>query len=388
MTYRKPSTRITLLTLSIIVLLSVVSSAATGKINATDVKFRRQASTGSEIIDLLKKGTALIVVKKEADWYKVSVGNVNGYVYGQYITVQKEAPVVKKTEPKPAAPAPAVAKTVEPVAENEGTPAVTPVPAVTKTVESLVSNEVAPDTTTTNAAVAAATDTSGAAVTASGATAPAENKATVTANTLYIREGANADTKKLGEIVRNNTVVLLEKSGSWAKIKTEEGLTGYVLGQYILETDTQDSTVSSGNDSTVSTSDDSTVSRGDDSTIDSLITAALSMKGVKYVHGALSLKGTDCSGFVMMAYAKIGVATPRSAVSYGSAGVKVARKNLVPGDVVCFDTDGGKRVNISHVGIYLGNDQFIHASSTNRKVVIASFSGYQAKYLGAKRFIR
>ncbi len=191
----------------------------------------------------------------------------------------------------------------------------------------------------------------------------------VDANSLNIRETASADSKKLGELVRGNEVVLLGQDGEWAKIRTAAGTTGHVLSKYLV-------------------SADEAISRGSVSKVDALLEAALSLKGVRYVHGGYSTKGTDCSGFVKMAFAKVGITTPRGSSSYASAGVKVSRANLQPGDVVCFDSDGARVTNVSHVGIYMGNDLFIHASSTKGKVVVATFSTYQEKYLGARRFIR
>ena len=69
-------------------------------------------------------------------------------------------------------------------------------------------------------------------------------------------------------------------------------------------------------------------------------------------------------------YQHIGIDTPRSSRDYGPAGVKVARAALVPGDVLLWDTMAAAQTNISHVGIYLGNDKFIHASSTLDSVVV------------------
>ncbi len=357
MSRRKPTVRIALLTLTILVLSTTIASATTGKITATDVKFRREATTSSEIIDLLKKGAALDIVKTQGDWYKVRIGNVNGYVHSDYVKLVKETP----------------AAAASPVASVAAKPAVASAPAVAPVVQSAVVSVESPAAAAPSVApVSAAAVETPAPATAAAVTTPekpVENILHVSANTLNIRETANAESKKLGELARGDTVTLLETTGIWAKIKAGGGTVGYVLNEYLAT--------------------NASVSRGasGDDRVDELVRVALSFKGVRYVYGAASRKGTDCSGFTMQVYRAIGVSAPRSSIEYGSAGTKISRDKLQVGDVVLFDTDGGRRTNISHVGLYLGNDKFIHASSTNHKVVVASLSGYQAKYLGARRFL-
>ena len=347
---RHPAARIALLTLVIVALLTTAASAATGTVNASDVKFRRQADTSSEIIDLLSKGTSLTIVKKTGDWYQVRMGDIRGFVYAKYLTVKAETGVTTAT----ATPAPAV----------ESVPAESAASAASTTPATPASQAAAPSAAAASPDPAAVTATP-----ATPATPAAEKIMQVDANSLNVRETASSEAKTLGELVRGNDDVLLGQSGEWAKIRTAAGTTGFVLAKYLVSSDVD-------------------VSRGSDSKIDALIEAALSLKGVRYVHGGYSTKGTDCSGFVKMAFAKIGISAPRGSSAYASAGVKVSRANLQPGDVVCFDSDGSRVTNVSHVGIYLGNDRFIHASSTKGKVVVATFSTYQEKYLGARRFIR
>lgn len=110
--------------------------------------------------------------------------------------------------------------------------------------------------------------------------------------------------------------------------------------------------------------------------------------GVRYVYGAESPKhGFDCSGLVYHVYTHFGFALPRRASVQYKNGVSVGQPDLQPGDLVFFDTNGGSR-SISHVGIYIGDGQFIHAS-TSRGVMISRLDdNYWSKaYYGAKRII-
>ena len=101
--------------------------------------------------------------------------------------------------------------------------------------------------------------------------------------------------------------------------------------------------------------------------------------GVPYVWGGASPSGFDCSGLVMYVYAQLGVSLPHYTVSQWNATIPIPTSALAPGDLVFFD-------GLGHVGIYIGNGQFIHAPHTGTVVQIASLSGYWAAHLdGARR---
>ncbi len=114
-----------------------------------------------------------------------------------------------------------------------------------------------------------------------------------------------------------------------------------------------------------------------------LTSSALRFLGVPYVFGGTSTSGFDCSGFVQHVFAMLGVGLPRTADAQYDVG-KPAVGGPRPGDLVFFDTYGG----VSHVGIYLGKGQFVHASSSHGVMVShLSDSYWAARYVGAKRLI-
>jgi cell wall-associated NlpC family hydrolase len=115
----------------------------------------------------------------------------------------------------------------------------------------------------------------------------------------------------------------------------------------------------------------------------SLTSSALRFLGVPYVFGGTSTSGFDCSGFVQHVFAMLGIGLPRTADAQYDAG-RPAVGGPRPGDLVFFDTYGG----VSHVGIYLGKGQFVHASSSHGVMVShLSDSYWAARYVGAKRLI-
>ena len=108
--------------------------------------------------------------------------------------------------------------------------------------------------------------------------------------------------------------------------------------------------------------------------------------GAPYKFGGYSFKtGIDCSGYVKKIFSKFNVELPRTARDiYYNTGTRVAKSQLQTGDLVFFRTYASYP---SHVGIYMGNGQFIHASSGARKVSITSLNKkyYTKRYIGAKR---
>jgi cell wall-associated NlpC family hydrolase len=109
--------------------------------------------------------------------------------------------------------------------------------------------------------------------------------------------------------------------------------------------------------------------------------------GKIYVWGAVGPKTFDCSGFTSYVCRKNGIKIPRTSLRQGEVGIKIARKELKEGDLIFFDTSKEKRGYINHVGIYLGDDKFIHASSASNKVVISSLnqSFYKARFKWGRR---
>jgi peptidoglycan DL-endopeptidase CwlO len=111
-----------------------------------------------------------------------------------------------------------------------------------------------------------------------------------------------------------------------------------------------------------------------------VVAIAMRYLGVPYRWGGASpSSGFDCSGFTMYVYAQVGISLPHYTGSQYAMGVPVSQSELQPGDLVFFD-------GLGHEGIYVGNNQFIHAPHTGDMVKISSISGwYASTYVGARR---
>jgi len=109
--------------------------------------------------------------------------------------------------------------------------------------------------------------------------------------------------------------------------------------------------------------------------------------GTPYVWSGTSLTGgVDCSGFTMAVFAQFGISLPHRACDQAECGTSVEYTDLVPGDLVFFHTT---RSGISHVGIYIGGGEFIHASSYNGRVIINRLDSghYNERFVCARRVL-
>lgn len=119
---------------------------------------------------------------------------------------------------------------------------------------------------------------------------------------------------------------------------------------------------------------------------DKIIATAKKYIGVPYVWGGESPSGFDCSGFVQYVFKQHGISLNRTCETQYKHGTYVSKSNLKPGDLVFFQNT--YKAGISHIGIYIGNGQFIHASSS-KGVVISNLSSsyYVSHYYGARRIL-
>lgn len=202
------------------------------------------------------------------------------------------------------------------------------------------------------------------------------NVGTVTADALNVRTQPTTESASLGLLPYGSSVALYEQVGSWYKIDFMDQV-GYIFGDYVKikeEKEAQEQATAQ-----------EAAAAARDAQINSLIDTAKSYIGTPYVYGGSTPSGFDCSGFVKYVYGQIGISLSRTSYTQANEGTYVAYEDLMPGDIVCFGSG-----SISHVGIYVGDGQFIHSPRTGYSVCIAPLSGgsYNGRFRFARRIIQ
>jgi len=212
----------------------------------------------------------------------------------------------------------------------------------------------------------------------------------VTADVLNIRSAPKSGSTSLGTASHGAVLTVTGIEGSWFAV-SYNGVSGYVASQYVLicSPSTADTSAPETPEETPAETPDETPADNPAATVSGseIVSLAQQYLGVPYVYGGSSPSGFDCSGFTMYIFAQVGVKLPHGATSQLSYGASVSRSELQPGDLVFFQDYGAVA---SHAGIYIGGDQFIHASSSyynGHCVVISSLTEtyYNSHYYTARR---
>jgi hypothetical protein len=119
---------------------------------------------------------------------------------------------------------------------------------------------------------------------------------------------------------------------------------------------------------------------------DEIVKSARSFIGVPYLWGGNTQDGLDCSGFTVAVYRLNGMILPRSSREQFEAGSPIDRGDLKQGDLVFFSTAG--KPAVSHVGVYIGAGQFVHAPGRGKTICVSSLKGFYLKtYAGGRKYI-
>lgn len=206
------------------------------------------------------------------------------------------------------------------------------------------------------------------------------NVGTVTADALNVRTQPTTESASLGLLPYGSSVALYEQVGSWYKIDFMDQV-GYIFGDYVKIKEEKEALEQAKQEQAAQEA----AAAARDAQINSLIDTAKSYIGTPYVYGGSTPSGFDCSGFVKYVYGQIGISLSRTSYTQANEGTYVAYEDLMPGDIVCFGSG-----SISHVGIYVGDGQFIHSPRTGYSVCIAPLSGgsYNGRFRFARRIIQ
>ncbi|MEA3403258.1 MAG: SH3 domain-containing protein [Armatimonadota bacterium] len=198
---------------------------------------------------------------------------------------------------------------------------------------------------------------------------------------VNVRSGPGTDHEEVGEATLGTEVIILDREGDWYKVALDNGTTGY-MASWLLDTRAQ-RRVRQGLEGRAGPAYSGTT--GGSRLGRAFVDTAMQYLGSSYVRGGSSPSGFDCSGFVSFVLRQHGVRVSRSSRTLFHEGTPISRSQLQPGDVVFFRNT--YRSGISHVGLYMGGNQFIHASNRRGGVKISSLDSayYAPRYAGARR---
>lgn len=202
---------------------------------------------------------------------------------------------------------------------------------------------------------------------------------------LNVRSDQSATSSKLGILSKGEKVTGIDK-GEWVEF-TFNGKTGYVIKSYLSATKPAAEQPKANNNSGNSTPA-KTEKQSYSSDIDKVVEVALAQVGKPYIWASANPNiGFDCSGLTYYAFKQAGINLNRTSYTQINNGISVDSKDLRKGDLVFFNNGGGR---ISHVGIYIGNNQFVHASSPGTGVIVSKLFGsyFGNTYVGARRIIK
>ena len=215
--------------------------------------------------------------------------------------------------------------------------------------------------------------------------------ATVTTETLFVREQPGLEESVLGMVPLEAELIVTEELDGWVKVNIEEG-DGYVSTDYVtLSTEflkaesieeekarlskeaaatkaareAASKKMAENSSSGSKTDSGKTYESPTGSTGADVVKFAKQFVGNPYVYGGTSLtKGADCYGFVMSVYSNFGVSLPHSSAADRNVGAAVnGIENAQPGDIICYS---------GHVGIYAGDGQIVHASTSKTGIIVSS----------------
>ena len=198
--------------------------------------------------------------------------------------------------------------------------------------------------------------------------------------TVNFRSQPNTSSSVLASLTNGTVVSITGVSNGWYKA-TYNGQNGYISADYVTFSGVSSSTTSS-----VTQSSNAVSYNGLSAKRQVVVEYAAQFLGVPYVYGGSTPSGFDCSGFTSYVFKNTVGSIPRVAQSQFDATTRVSRDELLPGDLVFF---GSSASSISHVGIYVGNDQFIHSPHTGDVVKYDSLNSsyYSSRFQGGGRVI-
>lgn len=400
--------------------------ASTGTVTTETLNLRSEASTNSSVIELLNANEKLDIISEDGDWYKVEHNGKEGYVSKEYVELNSEDTTNKPEQSENTNLSNVTNQSanieVNTAIKLEKDTVIKILPLINsnnlgnvKAGEEITViakannwifvqtadiagwiinvNETIKDTDTEKATNIEDEDKKEPEQTGNDKKEDKQNETNyeqsvtkyVNASSVYLRREPSTDSTIVTTLIKNTDVKVTGEVEDWYKVKFND-YSGYIHKELL-----SDSKVEATNRGTSNREKAiSNVSNNKVSELGSeIVSYAKQYLGCPYVYGAAGSQSFDCSGFTMYVYKHFGYSLSHSATAQSKVGTYVAKEDLQPGDLVFF-LDYETMDGIGHCGIYIGDGEFIHASSGSGYCVKTStlLSGsYYNRYATARRLI-
>ena len=414
-----------------------VNATTKGVVTEEIVNVRKTPSKEAKIVMYVSINDKVEILEKDGDWYKIKYKNKEGYVFSDFIKVDekvknKNEETVSSTETKIYLTAGSNVKI---------TPNIASINLYTTTedidinileqinewsyisinnIKGWVRNNSIKDNTEKEDQETQETSNEDTTTVNIEKTSSDNKTAYIKYDNVNLRKEPSTDASVLEKLKKNTEVIIIKEVDSvWTKVKVGD-YTGYISQDLlsskkqkeenkeeknttsrdgdgakrdneetknVAKTENKTSNTTKNNETktttTVKTETKTNTSTTSKTKGEEIVAYAIQFKGKPYVYGGSSPKGFDCSGFTSYVYKHFGYTISRSASGQSSEGVKVAKKDLQPGDLVIYKNQSLTR--IGHVGIYIGNNKMIHASEPGVGVIITEIDAKSHNY--PKRFV-
>ena len=411
-----------------------------GSVDVLGVNVRENPDLDANVVSVVAQGQQVLVLSQEGDWYRVSCNGVTGFVHSDYMTVTGEATadlgygLVKCS-----------AANIRSAPSTDSDPVACLAEEEVVTISGITDGwyQVTLDDGSTGYVRSDLVDPT--------AEIPAEkiySYAVIQCAAANLRSEPDSTSAKTDVLYNGSLCTLVQQVGDWYQVQYGD-TTGYVLSSLVSETnnegdgstdvetltealerqeeeaaaaaeeaaqaaqdtssdtsydDTSYEDTSSADTSYEDTSSDDTYYEEDSSddyyeeeddyeepsydasSGSAIVDVAMQYLGVPYVWGGTTPSGFDCSGFVQYVFRQCGYSISRTATPQYSDGTPISYSELQPGDLVFFERTYND-TGITHVGIYIGGGEFIHAGGSAVKITSLSESYYSSRYYGACRIV-
>ncbi|MBZ9636854.1 C40 family peptidase [Clostridium sp. FP1] len=394
--------RIALIVMILTMVSSQIAAADSGVVNTDSLRVRQNPSLSSSIIGFLSKNTKIDTLGKQGDFYKINYNGKIGYAHTSYVNIVKNTSPTKSVvsvKPDYIEKYGVITANVLNIRSGAGTtyPVIGSIKLGSKVTMYENTNGFYKITYSGKTSyiselyVKVVNENSTSSVTPTPVT-KATGVGTITASDfLSVRKTASLDSNVIvmGKKYPKEKVDIYGTQGEFYKIKYD-GEWGYIYKSYVSVVDTTSNKAEYVEDGQRY----STKTTGND-----LVSYSNTFLGTPYIWGGEAPAnfnaageylsgGFDCSGFVQYSYKNFGINLPRTTMDQVDIGASVNINNLEKGDLVFFITNSAVPSEVSHVGIYIGDNKFIHCPKPGDVVKISELTGYYAdNFVIGKRII-